>query len=136
MSIKYNEIADLLRLDLMHYLCTKRDKKVIIICPDKVLKREIFNDIYTGFCNLHLQSYIYRQTCTDQPNIGELDLTNGSSLRVITYNPEGLCGETAHMVIVIESEKFNTDDLEDILISFYPIIKQSGGQIIGIDDAT
>lgn len=119
----------------MHYLFCNKDKKVLILCPNKVLKREIFNDIYTGFCNLHLHSYISRQTCTEQPNIGELDLTNGSSLTVLSPNHSGwLCGKSAHMVIVIEAEKWNTDDLEDILTSLYPIITQSGGKILGLGD--
>ena len=112
----------------MHYMFCNKDKKVLILCHNKLLKRDIFNDIYTGFCNLHLHSYI----CTEQPNIGELDLTNGSSLRVETYNTEAIKGWVMDMIIVNEAEKWNKDDLEDILVSFYPIIKESGGKIIGL----
>ena len=97
------------------------------------MKNEIFNDLYIGFCGMRLSPYIKHHTCTDQPNIGQLHLDNGSILSIVSPNEGGewVCGGSAHLVYIFEIEKFNKEAVDDIMTCLYPIISARDGKIFG-----
>ena len=132
--MKYIEVADIIRLDVMHFMFHNMDKKVLILCHDKMMKNEIFNDIYIGFCGMRLSLYIKHHSCKDQPNRGELLLYNGSSLSITSPNKDGewLCGVSADLVYIFEIEKFDKEVVDDIMTSLYPVISARDGKILGL----
>ena len=134
MSLKYSEVSDYVRLDVMHFMFTKRDKKVLILCHDKMMKNEIFNDLYISFCDMRLTPYIIHHSCKDQPNIGQLHLDNGASLSITSPNKGGewLCGVSAHLVYIFEIEKFDKEAVDDILTCLYPVVSARDGKIVGL----
>ena len=134
--MKYSEVADIVRLDVMHFMFTNRDKKILILCHDKTMKNEIFNDLYIGFCDMRLSLYIQHHNCSDQPNIGQIHLDNGSTLSIASPNKGGewLCGVSADLVFVFEIEKFDEEAVDDILTSLYPVISARDGKIIGLEN--
>ena len=115
---------------------TKRDKNVLILCHNNTMTNEIFNDIYISFCGMRLSHYILRQTCTDQPNKGELQLDNGTSLSITSPNKGGewLCGVSADMVYIFEIEKFNKVAVDDMMTSLYPVVSARDGKILGLEN--
>ena len=134
MSLKYSEVSDYVRLDVMHFMFTKRDKKVLILCHDKMMKNEIFNDLYISFCDMRLTPYIKHHSCKDQPNRGEIYLDNGSILSTTSPNKGGewLCGVSAHLVYVFEIEKFDKEAVDDMMTCLYPVVSARDGKIIGL----
>lgn len=136
MSLKYSDVADYIRLDVLHFMFTKRDKKVLILCHNKTMKREIFNDIYTSFCDMRLSHYIKYHNCTDQPNRGELCLDNRTSLSITSHNEcgEWLCGISADMVYIFEIVKFNKEAVDDMMTSLYPVVSARNGKILGLEN--
>ena len=138
MSLRYSDVADYVRLDVMHFMFTKMDKRVLILCHDKMMKKEIFNDLYIGFCDMRLSPYIKHHICTDQPNKGEICLDNGSILSIASPNEGGewLCGVSAHLVYIFEMEKFNKEAVDDIMACLYPVVSARDGKIVGLENAT
>ena len=130
MSVKYSELADFIRVDVIHYLFTKSDRKVLILCPDKKKAKEVYNSIFIGFCQLQLHDYISRHITS------EIQLLNGSHLQVIYPDENGsgswICGQMANKAYVIEKQNFSEECMEEILCSLYPAISTTGGEIFGV----
>lgn len=132
MSIKYSELADFIKIDVIHYMFTNMDKHVLIVCPNKKMKKQIFDDIFLGFSQLQFHDYIKRHTCTSQPNEAEIELLNGSVLNIIS-DSWGIKGRCTNRVHIVEKQNFPKELLDDVICSLYPVISASkDNKIFGI----
>lgn len=123
-----SELADFYFIDIIHFLYTNTDKKILVVCPSDEMKKMFHAKLLKGLHDLKFDSYIKRSS---KHPAYRIEMLNDCRLSVVS-DECGLCGATAHKVYLVEKQNFSKELMDTVMCSLYPVIHMNGGEIIGL----